>query len=218
MKPWAVSLSKRVKAFVEAHDYNVVDRLKKSDYTICVGGDGTIMYYNYLGLLSGKIIGIGGKQSAVAQISNTNWEDILSLLKYGKCQRLSLLDVRMGRRKLTAVNDVVLHSKSFRVVNFNLVIGTQKFEFLADGVIMSTPLGSTAYSYSAGGDILPLKSKKNIIVAVAPYLRAFEPFQTNKAVKISAGEKCAVLVDGILLGESKSLSIEKGKSWCYLVL
>jgi len=214
-KKWAVALSAKIERLLISNGYAVVKGDAISDFTICVGGDGTILYYNHLGMLSGNVIGIGGDRSAIAQIDRNNWMLVLELMRSGNCRRLHKLGVHIGRKRVSAINDVVMHSTSFRVVKFELSIGSKTYEFYADGVIISTPIGSTAYSYSAGGEILRLDSKQNIVVAVAPYLRHFTYIKTSQHVTVLASEKCAIMVDGIRLKDARAISVKKDGAWCY---
>ncbi len=217
-KKWAIQLSKQVRSLLLDYDYTIESKKSKTDYTICIGGDGTIMYYNHLNLLSGKIIGIGGEHSVVAQLKRDEWKHIINYMEHGKCKYLHKLSAKINNREYTAINDVVLHSKTFRVVRFNLSVDKVNYSFLADGIIVSTPVGSTAYAYSAGGEILPLSSKLNTIVAVAPYMRLFEHMETSKLIHISTSEKCALMIDGIRIGDADNIRIKSSKRWCYLLV
>ncbi len=69
-KPWANELASELKALLSpAHSFV----RSGADATICIGGDGTILYAHYKGRLEGPVLGIGGDKSYICQLRKDNW-------------------------------------------------------------------------------------------------------------------------------------------------
>jgi NAD+ kinase len=101
-----------------------------------------------------------------------------------------------------ALNDIVIGRVTLgRTVQVSLAVeGVLTAEFRADGVIVATATGSTGYSLSAGGPILPPESKDMLFTPLAPHLAARNslvlPPDTTVEVRLAPGEQAAFSVDG----------------------
>ncbi len=136
---------------------------EKSDIIITVGGDGTIIRYAKLAAKAGKpVLGINaGRMGFLAQVE-PNELDILKKLKTGEytTEKRMLLNVDLvenGNTKssFTAMNDVVISGGYVsRIIDIKAFFGNECVSYRADGMIIATPTGSTAYSLSAGGPII----------------------------------------------------------------
>ena len=84
--------------------------------------------------------------------------------------------------KLNAINDISVLRQTKQTISLSLRTSQKKIlnKLSGDGVIVATPVGSTAYNYSAGGPILTLKSKKLAITPISP----FSP-RNWKSIKLS---------------------------------
>ena len=199
-KQWALETAEGVVAHVKEAGLALVDN--KADATICIGGDGTILFANHQQKLDGAVIGIGGERSVICQLRKDNWQGNLAhLLKNGKTERRLALAATAGEKEYTAINDFVVHSKDYRVIWLDVEINGEKHRFEADGIIVSTPTGSYAYAYSAGGKRLNLRSRKIEIVPICPYKREFNPMvlPNTSSVTISAEREVGFVVDGIFI-------------------
>ncbi|AFA40976.1 NAD kinase [Wigglesworthia glossinidia endosymbiont of Glossina morsitans morsitans (Yale colony)] len=144
---------------------NIVKIGKISDLVIIVGGDGSILKAaKILSVYSAKIIGINmgslgfltdlDPHSALKELQN-----ILNGNFY--IENRFLLDIHLFKnnfytKKKMAINEIVIHSQKIaKIIEFEVYID-RNFAFFqkSDGLIISTPTGSTAYSLSAGGPIL----------------------------------------------------------------
>ncbi len=212
-KIWAKSLAKILGTYLTKAGHIIVS--KTADATICIGGDGTILYANYKNQLQGSVLGIGGDKSYICQLRNgcTN-EEVLSLLQSSKREKIMALSCTVQKRKFTVLNDVVVHASNFRVVEIDLKFNDQLISFEGDGLIVSSPLGSAAYAYSAGGEKLNPDDKRMVVVPICPYKRMLPPrtLPSGVTIEIKAGNDCALIIDGIFVSHLKgeNVSVEKG--------
>ena len=146
---------------------------------ITIGGDGTILktarfYCN----LDVPVVGINlGRLGFLAQINPTEIQLVVdSILKndFEIQKRLMLFE---ENTKLIALNDIVIKSSDTgRTSSFVLSVnGKVLCEYLADGLIVSTPTGSTAYNLSAGGPIVVPEMNVFVITAICPHTLSARP-------------------------------------------
>ncbi|MEM3364085.1 MAG: hypothetical protein QXS93_01080 [Candidatus Micrarchaeia archaeon] len=196
-KDWAVEMVMDISQLLMKNGYSYTK--DRPDFTIVIGGDGTL--YHYLSELKGKVLLIGSETTYRSQLNNKNWKSrIIRLLRRGKSVRLPLLDVRsegviIGR----AMNDVVFHTNDHNIVKIKYIIDKKVVEFCGDGLIIATPFGSSAYSYSAGGKKLPLSSSSLSITPICPYLKRVKPKVSNtNEIDVVAPSNASLLLDGKL--------------------
>jgi len=216
-KPWAKELAAEIKALL-AKSHSFVR--KGADATICIGGDGTILYAHYKGRLEGPVLGIGGEKSYICQLRSDNWrESIAGLLASPGRERIPTLVCSLGQRTFDVLNDAVIHASHYRVAEMDVAIRSggaeSKAQFEGDGMIISTALGSAAYAFSAGGERLAPTESKLSLVPICPYRRAFSPkaLDEGSIVEVTVGNDCAFIVDGIFvrrLRKGERVSIKKG--------
>jgi len=111
-------------------------------------------------------------------------------------------DQPLDRDRHVALNDIVVARGSLaRVCRLDIAIdGTHLATFLADGLVVASPTGSTGYSFSAGGPIVDPVSRNIIITPIAAYLSAFRsvvvgPRQVVRCTVVDAYEALAS-IDG----------------------
>ena len=133
---------------------------KMSEVLVTVGGDGTIMRYAKIAALYDKpILGINAGRLGFLANLEANQINLISKLKNGdydteKRMTLSVIAKENGETvgEFTAVNDAVISSGFMsRLIDVSAYIDYEPITYRADGLIVSTPTGSTAYSMSAGG-------------------------------------------------------------------
>lgn len=175
---------------------NIDETVNKTDITLAVvvGGDGTLLraarfYAQYSIPVFGVNLGRLGflAQSSLADIKNS----IEKIVKNEViCEDRIMLSANPGR--LTALNDIVIKSESFsRTARlFVSVNGNNVCEYLADGLIISTPTGSTAYNISAGGPILVPRLNAFVIVPICPHSLNARPLviPSNEKIIISSSD------------------------------
>lgn len=220
LKEWAKEISNKLQKMLNAAGYSIVS--KNADITICVGGDGTILYAGHKGWLSGKILGIGSKRSYICQLHKSNWKKKLFEVLSAETDDVFTLkyEIRRKNSKIIsgrAINDIVIHSNDYRVLGITAFINNKKNYFYADGAIVSSAIGSTGYAYSAGGKRLKPTSRLMQLVPIAPYRRKFSPItlKPTDRLKIKADRACAFILDGIYIKELKPneiVIIKQGKA------
>jgi len=215
-KSWARALARDAALLLKRSGHRIVKR--GADATVCIGGDGTILYANHQKRIEGAVLGIGSAKSYICQARRQAWRGRLpGILKRKRVVRLMTLDCSIGKRRYNAMNDFVVHATHFRVAELTVSASAgRRVSFEGDGVIVSTPLGSAAYAYSAGGIKMPPAQRKISIVPICPYKRAFSPsvLPQGGTVGIIPGRDCAFIVDGIYvrrLRKGEAVRIAKGK-------
>ena len=151
------------------------------DAIVTLGGDGTFLRGAALAGPHGiPILGCNlGKLGFLTAGPADALEEMLGLLASGKCveeHRLAL-DVDCGGESFHAVNDAVVHkSGAARLLRVRVRIdGDEVGQYSADGIIVSTATGSTAYSLSAGGPILVPSLDAIVAAPICPHTLAIRP-------------------------------------------
>ena len=119
-----------------------------------------------------------------------------------------LLQVQFRKKKFLAINDVAMLSKFHEVLTISINIGGDEYCFDADGVVVSTPTGSTAYAYAAGGPVVEPTLEVLSIVPIAPDKRLFDPVivSAEHKVSLSSDTPSNIVIDG-----GKPLQVKKGE-------
>jgi NAD+ kinase len=174
----------------EDSNYTIAELGRKTDLLIVLGGDGTIL--NVAGRLGDAIkpiFGINvGSLGFLTCSTSTDYRDAVEHIAKGRIafSERSLLDVRIRtqheeRAAIIGLNDAVLsRGELSRLIRLRTrVNGESLTEFNADGLIVATPTGSTAYSLSAGGPILAPESGVLVITPICPHVL------TNRSIIVS---------------------------------
>ena len=160
--------------------FHKLDReLNNADGVICFGGDGTILHMAKTATRRGlPILGVNiGTMGFMAELESGEL-DKLSQLVTGDytLDRRMMLDVTVQRDRDIifhdiGLNDVVITKGAVaRIVHLSIQCdNVQAMECSGDGVIISTPTGSTAYNISAGGPIVEPESKNIIITPICSH-------------------------------------------------
>lgn len=189
-----------------------IDRL---DLLVTLGGDGTLLRAGRLVAHNEiPIAGINmGRLGFLAEIEPDVWRENLSRILDGDywIERRLMLQVEVWRdgeiieQGLEALNDVVVSRGSLaRVVRISAQVNDSYLTtYIADGVIVSTPTGSTAYALAAGGPILPPELRNILLLPIAPHLSLTRPLVLDKGAIVSLNvrtDHAAILtVDGQFL-------------------
>lgn len=191
--------------YASTHIANLPDDI---DVVIVLGGDGTIL--KVARAISHKdvaILGVNlGKKGFVSTAEKDALDDVVrSLIEDDyDVQEEMVLCVKLGSSVHYAVNDVVVgRSDSFDMVPTDVYVDDKYYyTYDADGVIVSTPTGSTAYSLSAGGPIITPGAKCMSIIGICQhslYNRALVVNDENTIVLRPKGQNAKLYVDGELV-------------------
>ncbi len=159
--------------------------LPETDVLVVLGGDGTLLRAaQAVAIVDAPIMGVNlGKVGFLSQVEADEVETVLGQLSDGKYRLEGRMALRgairpAGRRleswSFIALNDVVVARGALaRVVRLEVGIGRSHLAtFVADGLVVSSPTGSTGYSFSAGGPIVDPASRNLIVTPIASYLSA----------------------------------------------
>lgn len=192
-KPKAVELSKNLINWLEEKDFKVVNSVAVEDLkvgefnldgsaemAICLGGDGTLLSVaRKLAPLNIPILGINvGHVGFLTEIELKDLYRDLEFLKTGRffLDKRMMIEAYVNRKdkvlsNFLALNDVVVTKGPFaRLIRIK---ATSNYSYIdtypADGLIVSTPTGSTAYSLSAGGPIVSPNMELLILTPICPH-------------------------------------------------
>lgn len=187
--------------------------LPTTDILVVLGGDGTFLRAaRAVTEIDVPLLGINlGKIGFLSKAEAHELEPVLARLVAGeyRLEERMVLEGRIlagGRdtsgERLVALNDIVIARGSLaRVCRLKVAIGESHLAtFVADGLIVASPTGSTGYSFSAGGPIVEPASRNLIVTPIAGYLSAIRsivagPTQTVYCRVVDAHE-ALVSIDG----------------------
>ncbi len=152
------------------------------NYLFSIGGDGTFLEAS--SLIRGKeipIVGINsGRLGFLAYISKEEIEQSLTDIMEGNytTEERTLIEINTSDGKVHdyALNEVAIQKKDSKMITIKAFLnGEMLNSYWADGLIISTPTGSTAYSLSAGGPIVVPDSRNFILSPISPHTLAVRP-------------------------------------------
>ncbi len=187
---------------------------------IALGGDGTMLHVIYL--LRGRqipVLGINlGRLGFLAGVKKKEIETAFGELMSGKyyIDHRSMIGVQAANDLFSdfpyALNEFsVRRLDSSAMINVSVYIDNELLNnYWADGLLVSTPTGSTAYSLSCGGPILFPQSGNFVITTVAPHNLSVRPvvFDDNKKIRIQAGGRAKSFMVTL---DSRNSYIPKGR-------
>lgn len=188
--------------------------LKQADAAVAVGGDGTVLYAaRHVIRLGIPVLGINA--GGLGFLSGMEQKDFLkntALFLAGKFrkEKRSLLSVSVRRAGRTvfgpqpALNDCVMRNPEARAFQLRASFGGQFLsDYFGDGLIVSTPSGSTAYNLAASGPIVMPDLEVFLLSPICPHTL------THRPIALSAARKLEVAVrPGNYAPQSLSLSID----------
>jgi NAD+ kinase len=190
--------------------------LKKCDFAIVFGGDGSIISTaRTVSAASVPVIGVNiGKLGFLAEFSVAELEEFFPRLTQGavpinKRMMLSCKVLTNGKKDnraekfgSAAVNDIFITAgPPFRTVELKIFVDDQPLaSCVSDGLIVSTPTGSTAYNLSAGGPIVSPNIDAMVITPICPHSLSFRPIVINA--------DSTVEIFGVRVNEGTTVSID----------
>lgn len=214
------------------HDLSEID----ADYVLVLGGDGSILRaVHQLGYRQRPIVGVNlGKLGFLADVAPNELPALLpklcqGALPIGSHVMLECTLVRDGAEQWTelALNEAaVLGGPPFVILDVELYVDAQWVTtYSADGLIISTPVGSTAHSLSAGGPILRKDLSAVVISPISPHALTMRPVvdsaeRTYELVIPEPNEGTHMIVDGRDMGvvqPGDRFRVRRAEPCCLLV-
>lgn len=175
-------------------NFSKVEKLsKKYDFVISIGGDGTILRSaNEIGELSIPIIGLNkGRLGFLANSPIEIIDSIIDKIKNSnyRISERTIIQVEFEGKTKNALNEISISRKNTTsLITIDTKLNDQYLNtYWADGLIISTPTGSTGYSLSCGGPIIMPDSKNLVLTPIAPHNLNARPLviSDNKQIEIS---------------------------------
>ena len=212
------------------------DVVKNADFAVVFGGDGTILSAaRDLSQTSVPVIGVNaGRLGFLAEFSIEELKKLFdrvtsdaALVEKRMMLKCTVADKTGGKLSSTAINDVVITAgPNYNMVDLKISISGQNLaDCVSDGLIISTPTGSTAYNLSAGGPILSANLSAIVITPICPHTFSFRPIviSADSTIEIHPqriNEGTAITLDGQVLSSLENndiVTVEK-HSGAFLVV
>jgi len=235
----AKSLAKKINDKIKNSNIFPLDALKKDiDLAIVIGGDGTFLKASrFYGRNNIPILGFNvGRLGYLAQAHPDEIDFVLDKLKENEY----IIEDRTMLKALdyTALNDIVIKGLNCaRTSTIDLYINNKKLcSYVADGLIVATPTGSTAYSLSAGGPIVSPNVDCFLIIPICPHTLNTRPivipsdekitikaFEKNQKLNVSFDGQVDITIDNEIIikkceNNAKLLILNKQKDKFYDIL
>ena len=198
------SFDKKVSIIQSADDF------KKIDFLLTLGGDGTILSAaRAVGNRNTPILGVHvGELGFLAEVTLDNMFERLNTVSNGDflIQSRMVLEAKVANGKKSkifyALNDFVIdRGKTQRLITMDLFANNHFVaKYKSDGLIFSTPTGSTAYSLSSGGPIVMPKLKAIVVTPLSPHTLTLRPIvfpeDQTLEIKFVDDDEVVFAVDG----------------------
>lgn len=176
-----------------------VPQLEDVDLLVAVGGDGNMLRVGRLGGRCGcPVLGVNlGRVGFLPQVQLDDWSDAIARTVSGDfwLEKRMMVYAEHWREGIClsghhSLNEVVVTRGALaRPVRMEAIIDSSKLTtYMADGLIVSTPTGSTAYALAAGGPILPPDLRNLMIIPIAPHL------SIDRAIVLAEGTRIDLTV------------------------
>lgn len=207
----ALEFAQVLETIIASHDGEVVGTDGEApDMVLAVGGDGTMLAAVQLALRSDvPVLGFNlGTIGFLTEAEPGQADTVIRRLITGEfeVEERMTVSASVGERTATGVNDVVVEKvDSQRLIDLEVKIdGAPFLTYRADGLIVSTPTGSTAYSFSAGGPLVDPLLEALVLAPVAAHSLFDRPLvmPASSQIEITVGtdRPVKVSVDKISLG------------------
>lgn len=185
---------------------SISDAKDIADLIVAVGGDGTVL--RTVAQMKRQIPIIGVNRGEVGFLADLEPENALAFLKDLKPdfpveERMRLSLQIDGKEIGEALNEaLIVTTRPAKMLRFSIVIdGIVAETFRADGMIIGTPTGSTAYAMSAGGPIVDPGIEGVLIVPLAPYMLSSRPHLISTGrdfeIRLDSDKPAHLVIDGV---------------------
>lgn len=177
-------------------DINSIRSIEKMDLAVSLGGDGTVLYASRILVKYGiPVIPINlGTFGFITEVSKDEWLSAFEEYRSGLLgvSKRIMLDVSIVRNNYVAaqycgLNDIVINADGIaKLLYLNVDLNTDSLGvYRADGVIVATPTGSTAYSLAAGGPIIHPDMASMILTPICPFSLSNRPIVIPSSDRIT---------------------------------
>lgn len=199
-------------------DYISKEKYADMDIFLALGGDGTLLSVSKIAAeLNIPVVGVNlGRLGFLSEIEKENLKDDIEklLAKDFKIQERMMLSANFkNNENACALNDIIITrgNSPLKILELDVYLDDEFVDnFMADGIIISTPTGSTAYSLSAGGPIVDPSMNIMIITPICPHKMYSRTIIVSNDKKItiknhSSDDSTAVVAaDSEMIGEITS--------------
>jgi len=202
----ALSYTAQVREFLIGHGVSISENFPTdADFWVVLGGDGTMLRCAHLAAMH-DIPLLGINLGTLGFLTDTEKPDGLEVL-----QKVLSGEYETEKRMMLeaeghlALNDVFVGAAG-GLKTFDLYVNGHLLDTIrADGIIVATPTGSTAYSLSAGGPLLMPGGQMMVVTPVCPHSLSTRPLVigAEDTVRIVAHQACPIIVDGENIGETQ---------------
>ena len=189
---------------------------EEADVLACIGGDGTFLsFVHKCGFPAAPIIGINtGHLGFFQEASPRSLRQTLEYIVKGdyKLQNIRPVQARIITRRgefmRTGLNEIVIRGPFSHASHYEISIDNTKIQdFSGDGIIISTPVGSTAYNYSLGGSLVSPELEVLQITPIAPMsTNAYRCFRSS--ILLPSKERITVAGTGRCEGGTVMVSFD----------
>lgn len=206
--------------------------VKKTDFIISFGGDGTMLRTaDKVGNSEKPILGVNlGKLGFLTETTTDKMFDFIDNILADNYiielrSRIEALFTN-SKRIITGLNEVVIgKAGSVQTIEIEILLNSKPLvKYLADGLILATPTGSTGYSMSAGGPIVDPKSKVFILSPICPHSLTVRPIivpdDSQITVLVNSRVPIVVTADGhnsVRLENKAKINLRKAKYFLKLI-
>jgi NAD+ kinase len=194
-----------------------------ADVALVVGGDGTILRTIQQMERPIPVIGVNwGEVGFLADLEPSEALEFINTLPYGfsveERMRISLSNENTSFGN--ALNEaLIVTTRPAKMLMFSIIVdGVTTGKFRADGLLISTPTGSTAYAMSAGGPIVDPRIQGFLLVPLAPYLLSSRPhlISSNRRleIKLESSKPANLVIDGqatFELGTTMTITVKRSE-------
>ncbi len=196
----------------------------QADMVLVIGGDGSVL--RAVRLMKNQLPVLGINQGTVGFLTDVERDDIQTALaslsgSFKVDSRMRIAIECNGRDLGSALNEaVIVTSRPAKILAFTVYVNGRAIDtFRSDGLIVSTPTGSTAYAMSAGGPIVDPMLEAFLLVPLAPYMLSSRPYLVNSGsevrIELLSAKPALLVIDGqdqYEIGEEASIVLRKSAS------
>ncbi len=227
--------SKGIRTIVEANSAKIIDQdgiefkelCEQSDFLVSIGGDGTLISVCRRSLQTNKpILGINlGTLGFLTDIMPDEIDNFLDNMinGYYRIDQRMMLEFTINNNTHFAFNDIVLTRTTIEsMASIDTIIDEKVFNsYYGDGLIISTPTGSTAYNLSCGGPVVYPLAEAIVVTPISAHSLTQRPIVLPKDFDISCissnDKDLAVIIDGqdkyeLKSGDKISIKVASSKA------